>query len=148
MLRVLTASTLALAIAAPAFAASGTAQEGEIIMDEKWDFAITDFELLKSEPEGYKVVDAGTMTANEVVGLRVYDANQEWVGEIDNLVVTPTGDIVAAVVGVGGYLGIGEKDVVVNYDSLMLTENMEDGSLRIYADVTKEGLEELPAYEG
>lgn len=147
-MRILTASTLALTLAAPAFATSDMTNDAKIIMDEKWDFAITDLELLKSEPEGYKAVDAGTMTANEVVGLRVYDANKEWVGEIDNLVVTSAGDIVAAVVGVGGYLGIGEKDVIVNYDSLMITENIEDGSLRVYADVTKDSLEELPAYDG
>ena len=57
------------------------------------------------------------------------------------------GEIVAAIVGVGGYLGIGEKDVVVSYDTLMLTENMEDGSLRIYANVPEDGLKGLPAYE-
>ena len=154
MLRILTASTLALAIAAPSFAASTAASqagandvEDPIIMDEKWDFSVTNLDLLKSEPEGYKKIDAGTVAASDVVGLRVYDANKEWVGEVDNLVVTPQGEIVAAIVGVGGYLGIGEKDVVVSYDTLMLTENMEDGSLRIYANVTEDGLKGLPPYE-
>lgn len=154
MLRLLTASTLALAIAAPSFAAT-TASEttatsdinDPIIMDEKWDFSVTKLDLLKSEPQGYKKIDAGTLSADELVGLRVYDANKEWVGEVDNLVVTPNGDIVAAILGVGGYLGIGEKDVVVGYDTLMLTQNMEDGSLRIYADVTKDQLKDMPAYE-
>lgn len=154
MLRLLTASTLALAIAAPSFAAS-TATEttatsdihDPIIMDEKWDFSITKLDLLKSEPEGYKKIDASSVSAEDLVGLRVYDANKEWVGEVDNLIVTPTGDVVAAILGVGGYLGIGEKDVVVDFSTLMLTRNMDDDSLRIYADVTKDQLEDLPAYD-
>ena len=82
-----------------------------------------------------------------MIGQRVYDANKEWVGEVDNLVVSPDGEIVAAILGVGGYLGVGEKDVVVSYDTLMLTENIDDGSLRIYANVTEEQLKDLPAYE-
>ena len=154
MLRILTASTLALAIAAPSFAASTAASqagandvEDPIIMDEKWDFSITKLDLLKSEPEGYKKIDASSVSAEDLVGLRVYDANKEWVGEVDNLIVTPTGDVVAAILGVGGYLGIGEKDVVVDFSTLMLTRNMDDDSLRIYADVTKDQLKDLPAYD-
>ena len=154
MLRILTASTLALAVAAPSFAASTAVSEAAasdmedpIIMDEKWDFSVTQLDLLSTEPVGYKKIDAGTIAASDVMGLRVYDANKEWVGEVDNLVVTPQGEIVAAIVGVGGYLGIGEKDVVVSYDTLMLTENIDDGSLRIYANVTEEQLKDLPAYE-
>lgn len=153
MLRLLTASTLALAIAAPSFAASTTTEAAAsdvadpIIMDEKWDFSVTDLDLLKSEPTGYRKVDTASVSASTVIGQRVYDANKEWVGEVDNLVVSPDGEIVAAILGVGGYLGVGEKDVVVSYDTLMLTENIDDGSLRIYANVTEEQLKDLPAYE-
>merc|ERR1711974_59949 len=116
MLRLMTASTLALAIAAPSFAAS-TATESSassdmadpIIMDERWDFSITDLELLTSEPEGSRKIDAGAVAASDVMGKWVYDASRERVGEIENLVVTPDGEIVAAILGVGGFLGIGEK---------------------------------------
>ncbi|CAN0581830.1 unnamed protein product [Ectocarpus sp. 12 AP-2014] len=154
MLRIVTASTLALAIAAPSFAASPSTEEAAdnvmsdpVIMDEKWDFSISDLDLLSSEPEGYKKIDPGTLAASDVMGQRVYDANKEWVGEVDNLVVTPQGEIIAAILGVGGYLGIGEKDVVVSYDTLMMTRNIEDDSLRIYAGVTKEQLKDLPDFD-
>ena len=73
MLRILTASTLALAVAAPSFAASTAVSEAAasdmedpIIMDEKWDFSVTQLDLLSTEPVGYKKIDAGTIAASDV----------------------------------------------------------------------------------
>lgn len=51
-------------------------------------------------------------------GTSVYGANNEEIGEIDELVLNRDGQVVAVVVGVGGFLGIGEKNVAVPFNAL------------------------------
>jgi sporulation protein YlmC with PRC-barrel domain len=58
------------------------------------------------------------MMASKLIGTRVISANNESIGDINDVIVDRTGQAVAAVVGVGGFLGIGEKDVAVPFKSL------------------------------
>jgi hypothetical protein len=55
------------------------------------------------------------MLASDIRGTRVYGANNENVGDINDILLAQDGDIVALVVGVGGFLGIGQKDVAIPY---------------------------------
>jgi hypothetical protein len=59
--------------------------------------------------------------------------------------VAPDGTIAAALVGVGGFLGIGEKEVAVPFSSIEVVRNGND--LRFVIDATKEGLKAAPSYE-
>ena len=45
----------------------------------------------------------------------VYDRNDNKIGEIMDVLVEPSGEVNAAIVGVGGFLGAGEKDVAVKF---------------------------------
>ena len=54
----------------------------------------------------------------------------------------PGGNVKYVVVGVGGFLGIGEKHVALPWDSLAISHNGE----KVVADVTKESLKGLPDY--
>ncbi|MCB5176393.1 PRC-barrel domain-containing protein [Microvirga lenta] len=56
--------------------------------------------------------------ASKLIGTRVVSSNNESIGDINDVIVDRNGQAVAAVVGVGGFLGIGEKDVAVPFDSL------------------------------
>jgi sporulation protein YlmC with PRC-barrel domain len=56
--------------------------------------------------------------ASKLIGTRVISANNESIGDINDVIVDRNGQAVAAVVGVGGFLGIGEKNVAVPYKSL------------------------------
>ena len=49
---------------------------------------------------------------------KVISANNESIGDINDVIVDRNGQAIAAVVGVGGFLGIGEKDVAVPFKSL------------------------------
>src|SRR3712207_1083195 len=51
------------------------------------------------------------MMASDLIGTRVVSANNESIGDINDVIVDRNGQIMAAVVGVGGFLGIGEQDV-------------------------------------
>ncbi|WP_210497155.1 PRC-barrel domain-containing protein [Microvirga antarctica] len=58
------------------------------------------------------------LLASELIGTKVISANNESVGDINDVVLDRNGQTVAAIVGVGGFLGIGEKDVAVPFAAL------------------------------
>ena len=55
---------------------------------------------------------------SKVIGLYVYNDANERLGSINELLMDSSGKVSKAVIGVGGFLGIGESDVAVNYDQL------------------------------
>ena len=67
-------------------------------------------------------------TAEALIGRTVENANGDNLGEINNVIINEKGDVVAVVIGVGGFLGIGEKNVGVSFDDLdfKTTEPMND----------------------
>ena len=56
--------------------------------------------------------------ASKVIGLYVYNDADERLGAINDLLTDANGKIEKAVIGVGGFLGIGESNVAVNFDQL------------------------------
>ncbi len=64
----------------------------------------------------------GDWRASKVVGLKVYNDNNEDVGSINDLLLDKSGSIKAAVIGVGGFLGMGEHLVAVSFDKLKFSD--------------------------
>lgn len=60
----------------------------------------------------------GQWRASKLIGVDVYSAQNEKVGDINEVLVDSTGAAQSVVIGVGGFLGIGEKNVAVPYGSL------------------------------
>ncbi|QIE46811.1 PRC-barrel domain containing protein [Pseudohalocynthiibacter aestuariivivens] len=101
------------------------------------------------EREGYaevELVDARNFSVDDLQGARVYGINDENLGEISELLVED-GKLTRAVVDVGGFLGMGEKPVAVDFETLQILQSSNDGSLLIYLDATEESLEAQPEYE-
>jgi sporulation protein YlmC with PRC-barrel domain len=63
-------------------------------------------------------LQANHLMASDLIGTRVVSANNESIGDINDVIVDRNGQTVAAVVGVGGFLGIGEKNVAIPFNSL------------------------------
>ncbi|MGO4525685.1 PRC-barrel domain-containing protein [Microvirga sp. 2MCAF35] len=61
---------------------------------------------------------AGQWRASKIEGLNVYNNNNEKIGDISELLVDQSGKIEAVVIGVGGFLGMGEHDVAVPFDQI------------------------------
>lgn len=81
--------------------------------------------------------------ASDLADMDVYGANNEKIGEIDDLVINSDGTVAAAVVEVGGFLGMGEKDVLVNFSSLKMT--MDGDKMKVSVpEFTKETLTSAP----
>jgi sporulation protein YlmC with PRC-barrel domain len=55
---------------------------------------------------------------SDLRGTVVYGANNEEIGEVNEIVISRDGQVVALVVGVGGFLGIGEKDVAIPFKAV------------------------------
>lgn len=64
----------------------------------------------------------GGWRSSRIVGATVYNDNNQSVGTVDDLIVGQDGKISAAVISVGGFLGIGNKLVKVPYDQLRFEE--------------------------
>lgn len=60
----------------------------------------------------------GQWRAYKMIGLDVYNQNNEKLGDISELLTDPTGKIQTAILGVGGFLGVGERMVAVSFDQL------------------------------
>ena len=63
-------------------------------------------------------LEMSQIMASDLIGTRVVSANNESIGDINDVILGRDGQIMAAVVGVGGFLGIGEKDVAVPFKTL------------------------------
>lgn len=74
------------------------------------------------------------------------DEDAATVGKLNDLVTTTEGQIVAAVIGVGGFLGIREKDVAVSPDQLQLGY-LGHGNRWLIIKSTKDELMEAPAFD-
>ncbi|NDW07073.1 PRC-barrel domain-containing protein [Jiella pacifica] len=68
------------------------------------------------------------------------------IGDVKDLVLASSGQVDAAVLGVGGFLGIGEKDVAVPFDQLNMTRNGDDEP-RITAALDKDALTQAPEFD-
>ncbi|MBZ8135215.1 PRC-barrel domain-containing protein [Afifella sp. IM 167] len=83
--------------------------------------------------------------ASRYIGQTVYNRQDEAVGDINDLIFTKDGGVDAAVIGVGGFLGIGEKQVATAFDAIEV-ETAPDGEIRLVIDGTKEQLEAAPEF--
>jgi sporulation protein YlmC with PRC-barrel domain len=64
----------------------------------------------------------GDWRASKVVGLNVYNDRNESLGSIDDLLLDKTGSIKGVIVGVGGFLGVGEHLVAVSFDKIKFVD--------------------------
>ena len=73
---------------------------------------------------------------SEIIGEDVKNANDEEIGEIDDVIMSRKDDFLMAIISVGGFLGMGDKLVSVPYNELRISKDGDD----IYIDSTKEKL--------
>ncbi|PBB65298.1 photosystem reaction center subunit H [Mesorhizobium sp. WSM4312] len=84
--------------------------------------------------------------AEDLVGTTVYGANDAKVGKIGDVVLTGDKKVDAVLIDVGGFLGIGAKEVAVGMDNLKFMTD-KSGNKYLYTNFTKEQFNAQPAYE-
>lgn len=82
------------------------------------------------------------LRGSKVIGASVVNSANETVGKIDDILIRPDDRVLFAVLSVGGFLGIGDKLVVVPYDQL----NMQGDKIML-PSATTEALKTLPEFK-
>jgi sporulation protein YlmC with PRC-barrel domain len=75
----------------------------------------------------------------------VYDPADNKIGKVTDLLVEKNGQVAAAIVSVGGFLGVGEKDVAVPFNALRLIQKNQKWYLVMNAD--KDALKSAPGFK-
>jgi len=88
---------------------------------------------------------AGDISANKLINESVRNAANESIGDINDVLIGGDGKVAAVIVGVGGFLGLGEKDVALPFDQLSFAKDA-DGKLKVTTAMTKAALESAPEY--
>ena len=154
MKHLIAASALALMVAAPAIAeTTKTAQTTPAP-------ATTE----AANGQYYTTSEKTDFMASKLIGARVYASTAQvdtsksmdkvttdWkdIGEINNIIVGRDGAVKAVVLGVGGFVGLGEKDVAVKMSELKFVKKTGDNADDYFIVVTgtKESLEKAPTYK-
>jgi sporulation protein YlmC with PRC-barrel domain len=88
---------------------------------------------------------ATLITGSDFTGKRVYSKAGDDIGEVNDVLLSQDGKVSAVILGVGGFLGIGEKDVLVSMRSI---DMQRDGdNVKLVVDATKEILTSAPTYD-
>lgn len=69
-----------------------------------------------------KLMLKGNWRASKLMGLDVYNQNNEKLGDVNEIILDKNGKVTAVVIGVGGFLGMGEHDIAVSMDKLKFVE--------------------------
>ena len=87
-----------------------------------------------------------TMLSKDLVGAEVQSPQQERLGDVNDLIIASDGRVEGLVIGVGGILGFGEKDVAVELEALEIRPE-ESGQLLLVLDATQIDMEAAPAFK-
>ncbi|MPT22482.1 MAG: PRC-barrel domain containing protein [Starkeya sp.] len=96
-------------------------------------------------PKFVSAQSAGQWLGSDLMGTEVVTANDEKLGSISDVIVEREGEIIAVVIDVGGFLGIGAKPVAVSFDSLTATPT--DNGEKVVVAMTKEELNSAPEFK-
>jgi sporulation protein YlmC with PRC-barrel domain len=102
----------------------------------------------KITPPAFVANEKGQLLASNLIGQSIYDKvgpGASSIGNVNDIVVTPDGKVNAVVIGVGGFLGIGEKEVALPVSEI--TRVADKSGNWLVVSVTKQELEKAPAFD-
>ncbi|MCC5987087.1 MAG: PRC-barrel domain-containing protein [Pararhodobacter sp.] len=88
-----------------------------------------------------------TLTSDALIGAEIHDPNGEVVGTVANLIIDADGRVAQIVAEIGGFLGLGAREVALERSQFDIEAETE-ADVRILLAVTLEELEAMPEYEG
>jgi sporulation protein YlmC with PRC-barrel domain len=87
-------------------------------------------------------VTLGWSATRQVLGQAVFNDKNERIGAVDDIVIAPDKAISYAIIGAGGFLGVGRHDVAIPVSQL----TQVDGKF-VLAGATREALKAMPSFE-
>ena len=95
-------------------------------------------------PQWYST-QQGEWRTSKLIGSKVQNKAGESIGDINEIILASDGSAAAAVIGVGGFLGMGEHQVAVQFKSLKIGRDTNGNSV-ITLDTTKDALKSAPSW--
>jgi hypothetical protein len=135
MKRTLTAAAMAAVLAAPAFAQTRMPNAANSSM------------ATTGQAGFLQRQNANDWRSSKLVGASVYSQDNASIGEISDVLISSDGHVQAVVVGVGGFLGVGEKDVALPFTALNIARKPDSSSIdKITVSYTKDQLKNAPNF--
>jgi sporulation protein YlmC with PRC-barrel domain len=106
--------------------------------------AFTSGLALAQATTGRSSLSSGDWLASDVYKADVYDPSEHKIGKITDLMIDSNGKVTGAIIGVGGFLGVAQKDVVIPFKELKVSTR--DGKDWLVLNRTKDELKTAPAY--
>jgi len=92
--------------------------------------------------EELKTIALGWSAKKQILGKPVYNDKNEKVGDVDDLIIAPDSSVSYAIIGVGGFLGLGERQVAIPVN------DFKGGEGRIVLPgATKDALQAMPSFQ-
>jgi sporulation protein YlmC with PRC-barrel domain len=143
MKRTLTAAALASVLAVPAFAQTAAPSATT-------PSATTPTTTMTSPSAGANFMQSQQATdwrGSKLIGATVYGSDNASIGEVNDLVLTSDGKVNGVVIGVGGFLGVGSKNVAVAFDKLHVTRKPNSAAVdKITVAFSKDELKNAPTF--
>ena len=90
-------------------------------------------------------VPSNALTVTDWYKQDVYDQSNTKIGQVTDVLVAQDGQVTALIVGVGGFLGAGEKDVAVSFNTVKPTK--KDNKIYLTMNTTKDALKAAPGFK-
>ncbi len=107
--------------------------------------SLSESAALTSLPEGLTPMKASEARAENLIGGAVYGPGEERLGEVGDLIIEDGGAIQAMIVDFGGFLGVGEKMVAVDYEDITLMKD-DEGEPYLVTSLSESELQAAPEY--
>ena len=101
--------------------------------------ADTNAQMLRQMP-------ADALTVTDWYKQDVYDPSNNKIGEIMDVLLDKSGKVTSLIIGVGGFLGAGEKDVAVPFEAVRVT-NKNNKKFTLVMNTTKDDLKSAPGFK-
>jgi hypothetical protein len=89
-----------------------------------------------------RLAESGWSVKKNIMGKAVYNDNNDKIGEVDDLIFSRNNSATFAVIGVGGFLGVGKHDVAVPVSQLK-----HENDKLVLTGATKETLKSMPEFQ-
>ena len=112
--------------------AIGASQGQQVVGSTRLGVAVTEL----------RDVTVGWSAKRQILGQSVYNDKGEAIGKADDIIIAPDKAVSYAIIGAGGFLGVGKHDVAIPVSQL----KQNDGKI-LLAGATKEAIKAMPPFE-
>lgn len=90
---------------------------------------------------------AKRLRASKLIGTPIVNTKRESIGDVDEIIIGGDGKVTAVIVGVGGFLGFGERRIALKMNELKLMTTRSGSRLIVKTELTRAELEGRPAWQ-